>query len=52
MIEDAQLGFFAGLAVAGADSMPGWLPGDEFAKVRATTGGAGAAQVPHPGGNR
>jgi Zn-dependent M28 family amino/carboxypeptidase len=34
MIEDAQLGFLAGLAVAQADAMPTWLPGDEFAKVR------------------
>jgi len=35
MIEDAQLGFLAGLAVAQADAMPAWLPGDEFAKLRA-----------------
>lgn len=35
MIEDAQLGFLAGLAVAQADAMPTWLPGDEFAKLRA-----------------
>jgi Zn-dependent M28 family amino/carboxypeptidase len=34
MIEDTQLGFFAGLAVAQADAMPAWLPGDEFAKLR------------------
>lgn len=34
MIEDAQLGFLAGLAVAQADTMPSWLPGDEFAKLR------------------
>ena len=34
MIEDAQLGFLAGLAVAQADAMPTWLPGDEFAKLR------------------
>jgi len=36
MIEDAQLGFLTGLAVAQADAMPTWLPGDEFAKLRAT----------------
>jgi Zn-dependent M28 family amino/carboxypeptidase len=35
MIEDAQLGFLAGLAVAQADAMPTWLPEDEFAKLRA-----------------
>jgi len=34
MIEDTQLGFLAGLAVAQADAMPTWLPGDEFAKLR------------------
>ena len=37
MIEDAQMGFLAGLAVAQADAMPTWLPGDEFAKLRQTT---------------
>ncbi len=35
MIEDTQLGFFAGLAVADADAMPTWVAGDEFAKLRA-----------------
>ena len=35
MIEDTQLGFLAGLVVAQADAMPAWLPGDEFAKLRA-----------------
>ncbi len=34
MIEDAQLGFFAGLAVANADAVPAWTPGDEFAGLR------------------
>ena len=34
MIEDTQFGFLAGLAVAQADAMPAWLPGDEFAKLR------------------
>ena len=34
MIEDTQLGFLAGLAVAQADGMPAWLPGDEFARLR------------------
>jgi hypothetical protein len=37
MIEDTQLGFLAGLAVAQADAMPAWLPGDEFAKLRGAT---------------
>jgi Zn-dependent M28 family amino/carboxypeptidase len=34
MVEDTKLGFLAGLAVAQADAMPAWLPGDEFAKLR------------------
>ncbi len=36
MIEDTQLGFFAGLAVADMDAMPTWTPGDEFARLRRT----------------
>jgi Zn-dependent M28 family amino/carboxypeptidase len=36
MIEDTQLGFFAGLAVADTDAMPAWTPGDEFARLRHT----------------
>ncbi|TAM50053.1 MAG: M28 family peptidase [Acidobacteria bacterium] len=35
MIEDTRLGFLAGLLVAQADAMPAWLPGDEFAGLRA-----------------
>ena len=35
MIEDTQLGFLAGMAVAQADAMPTWAPGDEFARLRA-----------------
>ncbi len=42
MIEDTQLGFLAGLSVAQANAMPAWLPGDEFAKLRA----------PAPGGSK
>jgi Zn-dependent M28 family amino/carboxypeptidase len=34
MIEDTRLGFLAGLAVAQADRMPTWMPGDEFARLR------------------
>ena len=52
MIEDTQLGFFAGLAVADADGMPTWTPGDEFAKLRATAAGAAATHGPNPGGHR
>lgn len=42
MVEDTQLGFLAGLAVAQADAVPTWLPGDEFAKLR------GAAPATQP----
>ena len=52
MIEDTQLGFVAGLAVADADGMPTWTPGDEFAKLRATAAGAAATHGPNPGGHR
>ncbi len=34
MVEDAQLGFFCGLAVAQADGLPTWTPGDEFEAAR------------------
>jgi Zn-dependent M28 family amino/carboxypeptidase len=34
MIEDAQLGFRAGVAVANQDAMPSWVPGDEFDAAR------------------
>ncbi len=34
MIEDAQLGFFTGLAIAQADEMPTWTKGDEFEAAR------------------
>ncbi|HEX6179220.1 MAG TPA: M28 family peptidase, partial [Thermoanaerobaculia bacterium] len=34
MIEDARLGFFAGLAIAQMPQMPGWNPGDEFEAAR------------------
>jgi len=36
MIEDAQLGFWAGLDVASADAMPTWTAGDEFEGARKT----------------
>ncbi len=34
MIADAQLGFWTGLAIANADEMPQWAPGDEFEAAR------------------
>ena len=34
MIDDALLGFWAGLAIANADEMPQWAEGDEFEAAR------------------
>jgi len=34
MIEDSKIGFFTALAVAQADKMPTWNPGDEFEAAR------------------
>ncbi len=34
MVEDAQFGFLAGLAMAQADALPVWKPGDEFEAAR------------------
>ena len=34
MIEDALLGYWTGLAIANADEMPTWNPGDEFEAAR------------------
>ncbi len=34
MIEDALLGYWTGLAIANADDMPTWQPGDEFEAAR------------------
>jgi hypothetical protein len=34
MIIDAQMGFWTGLAIANADDMPTWNPGDEFEATR------------------
>ncbi len=34
MIEDALLGFWTGLAIANADEVPMWRPGDEFEAAR------------------
>ncbi len=34
MIDDALLGYWTGLAIANADNMPTWNPGDEFEAAR------------------
>jgi len=34
MVQDARLGFFAGLVIADQDALPAWLPGDEFEAAR------------------
>jgi Zn-dependent M28 family amino/carboxypeptidase len=34
MIEDTQIGLYCGLAIANADAMPTWNPGDEFEAAR------------------
>ena len=34
MIDDALLGYWTGLAIANADEMPKWTPGDEFEAAR------------------
>lgn len=34
MIDDALLGYWTGLAIANADEMPSWVPGDEFEAAR------------------
>jgi hypothetical protein len=34
MIDDALLGYWTGLAIANADQMPKWVPGDEFEAAR------------------
>ncbi|HEX5789249.1 MAG TPA: M28 family peptidase [Woeseiaceae bacterium] len=34
MLEDARLGYWTGLAIANADELPTWTPGDEFEAAR------------------
>ena len=34
MVSDALLGYWTGLAIANADAMPTWMPGDEFEAAR------------------
>jgi Zn-dependent M28 family amino/carboxypeptidase len=46
MIQDAELGFRIGLAVANADALPAWTPGDEFEAAR--KGGAPVTAAPPP----
>jgi Zn-dependent M28 family amino/carboxypeptidase len=40
MIEDAQPGFYAGLAIADTPKLPAWNPGDEFEAARKKALGA------------
>jgi Zn-dependent M28 family amino/carboxypeptidase len=42
MVEDARLAFGVGLAVAEADALPRWRPGDEFEEIRANALAAAA----------
>ena len=37
MVDDALLGYWTGLAIANADEMPTWVPGDEFEAARLET---------------
>ena len=48
MVQDAQLGFKAGLWIAEQDAMPTWTPGDEFeaARQQAIREAEGAASAP------
>jgi Zn-dependent M28 family amino/carboxypeptidase len=41
MIEDARLGFYAGLKIADDPKLPAWTPGDEFEAARKAALGAG-----------
>ena len=34
MVDDALLGYWTGLAIANADDVPSWKPGDEFEAAR------------------
>jgi Zn-dependent M28 family amino/carboxypeptidase len=34
MVQDARLGFYAGLVIAEQEAMPRWVPGDEFEAAR------------------
>jgi Zn-dependent M28 family amino/carboxypeptidase len=44
MIEDAKLGFFAGLSIAEDPALPKWNKGDEFEAARLKALGAGAGK--------
>ena len=45
-VEDAQLGFWVSAAVAEADALPAWRPGDEFEAKRHAALGAARGDVP------
>jgi hypothetical protein len=49
MVDDAKLGFRAGLEIAEADAMPTWAPGDEFEAARQQALAAAAAGEPAAG---
>ncbi|MBZ0114200.1 MAG: M28 family peptidase [Thermoanaerobaculia bacterium] len=46
MVEDARLGFLAGLRLAEADEFPKWTPGDEFEAIRLEALAAVADEAP------
>jgi Zn-dependent M28 family amino/carboxypeptidase len=48
VIEDARLGFLAGVAIAEDDKLPAWVPGDEFEAARKKA----LAEVGKAGDNR
>jgi len=50
VVEDARLGFVAGLAVAEADRMPAWLPKDEFEATRKQALADARAETPESAG--
>ena len=50
VVDDARLGFVTGLAVAEADTMPAWLPKDEFEAARKRALAEARAQAPDAGG--
>jgi Zn-dependent M28 family amino/carboxypeptidase len=50
MIEDARLGFLAGVAIADDPKMPSWNPGDEFEAARKQAIAAAAGKPERKGG--
>ncbi len=51
MIEDAQLGFYTGIALAQQNAMPAWNKGDEFEAARKKALAAAAAPAAAPAGS-